>query len=495
MNIRFWASRFALMALSSFIAFSGRPLLGQAAAPNAGLDLLGVIPIPNWTTSGQTQANYDLFSFNPYTRIMYVADRVNHGATAIDTRTNAVLGTVSPPGCDTGTQCPSGVLVVPDLQKLVLTDRRTSVFIYDLVLPGPPVTITVPNGADELDYDPLHHRIYVANTSAPFFLTGIDLAGAAANTVVGQIPLPGSPEQPRFNPVNGLIYQNIAEDKPGVAVIDPTQGDAGEIVQLFPVPDCGPTGIDIDPVTNRAVVGCGGSNSLVSIELNDGAIRARFPQVTGADVGYFNPNLRRWYMAAGNNRGGVDCPQDTTGSFPVVGVFAAAARFFEGPGLVGVQCAGRNSHGLGVDPFENNIYVGARQFPADPKSPDTGQAGVLAFHDPATLTQETPRRSSAVLSARNDNGASGIVRFELQGRTMRVEGRAQDLPDATPVLLNVTTTIGNEVVSCTNDGGTAACRGTLLGDPLIGGVVLLAAGGTPAAQGRIVRERSEAPRM
>src|SRR5713101_3866121 len=149
----------------------------QVPAPDAGLTLGQIIRIPNWTNTGATQASFDLLSFNPLTRVMYLADRVNHGATAIDTRTNTVLGTVVPPGCASGSSCPSGVLVVADLQKLVMTDRRTTLYVYDLLLPGPPVTVTVPNGTDELDYDPVHQRIYVANTAAPFFLTGVDLAG------------------------------------------------------------------------------------------------------------------------------------------------------------------------------------------------------------------------------------------------------------------------------------------------------------------------------
>src|SRR5262249_25351099 len=135
--------------------------VAQITTPNAGLRFLQNLLEPNWTTSGPTQANSDLFSFNPQTRIMYFADRVNHGVSAIDTRTNTFLGTTVPPACETGSSCPSGVLVVPDLQKLVATDRRTTVFVYDLRVPGPPAMIMAPSGCDELDYDPLNHRIYV----------------------------------------------------------------------------------------------------------------------------------------------------------------------------------------------------------------------------------------------------------------------------------------------------------------------------------------------
>src|SRR5215468_6149857 len=55
----------------------------------------------------------------------------------------------------------------------------------------------------------------------------------------------------------------------------------------------------------------------------------------------------------------------------------------------------------------------------------------------------------------------------------------------TPTRLVVTTTAGNEVVPCYESAGQAGCTGTLVGDPLIGGVVLLANGGKVASQGKI----------
>src|SRR5260370_25878873 len=66
------------------------PIFAQSTAPNAGLIVLQTIPVPNYATSGSTQTNYDLFAFNPQTRIMHTADRVNHRVTAVDTRTDGV---------------------------------------------------------------------------------------------------------------------------------------------------------------------------------------------------------------------------------------------------------------------------------------------------------------------------------------------------------------------------------------------------------------------
>jgi len=56
---------------------------------------------------------------------------------------------------------------------------------------------------------------------------------------------------------------------------------------------------------------------------------------------------------------------------------------------------------------------------------------------------------------------------------------------SSPVLLNITTTTGNEVVDCEASGTNITCAGVLNGQALIGGTVFLAADGTPVAKGTI----------
>src|SRR5712691_4836947 len=130
-----------MLAVSTLLVFSIGTALSQVATPGAGLTNLGLIFVPNWQTSGPNQEATDLSSFNPITQVLYYADRVNHAVLAIDTRTSSILGFVPVPNCIGS--CPSGVLVVPDLQKLVVTDRANTTYIYDLDLPGsPPAAVT-----------------------------------------------------------------------------------------------------------------------------------------------------------------------------------------------------------------------------------------------------------------------------------------------------------------------------------------------------------------
>src|SRR5260370_12170562 len=262
------------VSVATVLVLTACAMFGQVPATNAGLSYMGVIPIPNWTATGATQEATDLSSFNPVTQVLYYADRVNHAVDAIDTRTNSFLGLVPVPSC-VGS-CPSGVLVVPDLQKLVVTDRATPVYIYDLNLPrSQPLPVTVPSAIDELDYDPIHQRVYIGHTRRPYFLTGIDLTGANANTVTASIPLPGSAEQPRFNPVDGLMYLTIP--RVGVLVFDPTAGTAGAGVLLptYAISGCSGNGNWIDPVTNTMLVGCNNVRGQAFLHLPDGSVGKR----------------------------------------------------------------------------------------------------------------------------------------------------------------------------------------------------------------------------
>jgi len=414
------------------------------------------------------------------TQVLYYADRVAHAVLAIDTKTNSVLGWVPVPNC-TGS-CPSGVQVVPDLQKLVVTDRGTMAYIYNLNRPGSqPAAVKVPTAIDELDYDPIHQRIYIGNTTAPFFLTGIDLTGANANTVTASIPIPGAAEQPRFNPVDGFIYMTIPTV--GVLKFDPDAGSAGtgDLVATYTLTDCSENGNWIDPVTNTMLIGCNNVAGQAVVSLVDGSVLTRFPQANRDDVIGFNSGNRRWYSASGSNtNNGGKCPATNTGTtYPIVGVFAAGTASAPAATLVGAACSGRGGSTLAVDPIHSNVFVPVAQYPLDPASATTGKPGIMVFHD-AAATQATPPHTQASL------GSYGMADFAVQGRAMNATAVLKGLADA-PTELVVTTTVGNEVVPCFEIGGQAYCIGALLGDPLIGGTALLGNGFKVLSIGKIAQ--------
>lgn len=455
----------------------------QTGVPKANLAYIQNIPIPNWTNSGTSQANFDLFAFNPRTRVMYVADRTNKSVTAIDTITNTPTGILPiPSGGST-----NGVLVILELQKLVVTDGKANVYVYDLRLPGlPPDTYAIPNvtaGTDALDYDPLNRVVYVINGTAPYFMTGIDVV---YKTIYSQLPLPGSPELMRFNPTDGKIYQVITDGDnqnrgAGLYVFDPV---ANAITAQYLTPNCVPHGIDIDPIANTALLGCGTNQGQIMMDLASGAILKTFNDVTGTDLLQFNASTRNFYTGSGSNVSTTTgCPADSTKASPVIGVFNSM-----GPGkanLVGVQCTGRNAHGLGVDPIENIVYVGTRQYPVDPASTDTGQNGVLVYYDPSPrLNPSGP--GHATLMSLDGRLTVGTIRFTLPARGLRGTVNLSSI-NGKSALVNVPTVQGNEVVACGINpaNGAVLCDGPLFGDPLVGATATLAVDGTPTARGVI----------
>lgn len=485
--VKSYTTRVSIVTGALLLFMVSHQAFAQTSVPSAGLQRLGFISIPNWATSGPNQASFDVPAFNRATGVMYLADRVNRGATAIDTRTLTYLGTIQPPNCPSlGASCPSGALIAPDLQKLIITSRSTVAWIYDLRVPGQaPVTLTVPNGSDELDYDPINQRAYIGNTVSPFFVTVVDMNKGA---VLGSIPLAESPEQPRWNPVDGLIYVNVP-DQHVVVEIDPQQGPFGAVINGLSIPNGCANAIDIDPVTDTAMLGCSSAPNQI-LDLRTGATLQTFPQISGVDIGLFNPHNRRWYMGARNRTDTLPCSKDTAGRWAFLAVVSNAPQ---GGQFIGGECTGLGGKETAVDPILNNIFVPVQQFPPDPNDASTGSPGILVYHDPAPPFTGTPANteqaaSQANLTALSGSGVAGTAGFTLRRRNMAIDATLTGLPAGSrSVWVVVETSVGHETIPCgVDNNGRGFCSGYVLGDPLLGAPANVASNGNRVASGTIV---------
>ena len=457
---------------------------GQALQ-NSGLTYMQTIPVPNWP---QGTSNTDVFGFNPVTRIMYLADRVNHGVDVIDTHNNFFLGVIPTTVTAAGPNVP---LVAIDQQQLAITDGVSSVFVYDLRQPGskPDKYVMPSTTTDGMDYDPINRNIYVITDDAPYYLVGISLP---YKKIVSQTLLPASPDLIKWNSVDGKIYISVedADNKnagAGVVVFDPAVNAVSGWYKVGPV--CPAHGIDIDPISNVAIVGCfgGTSNGDMAMSLKDGTVQKYFSDVGGTDTVVFNPNNRRFYAGAGLNSATTSgCPSTLAGAFgaltPIVGVFDAISGT---AAIDGVACTGRGNHVAGVDPITNVIYVPVAQYPADPKSNTTGQAGILLFRDTTPAAQALLPKTQVVL-APIGGGVTGTVTMTLLGTRVRVSGAPSGVSGQAAWFV-VPTTVGNEIVDCAVDtpAGTAVCGEYLVGQPLVGATATLSVDGVGVARGII----------
>lgn len=302
------------------------------------------------------------------------------------------------------------------------------------------------------------------------YMTGIDLVN---RNIKSQLALPGSPGLMRFNPNDGLVYQAITDSDnkgqgQGLYVFDPV---ANAIMAKYLTPSCTPHGVEIDPVSNVALLGCNPGGQVLLDLGHGGSVLKAFPNVTGTDLTAYNPNTRNFYTGSGsNNIPSTGCPADSSKNYPLIGVFNVTGT---GQGnLVGVQCTGRSAKGPGVDPIDNFVYVGTRQYPVDPGDATTGQSGVLVYYDPAPRIDARPG-TNATLSALSGTEALGTIRFTMaQHRGLRATGTLQATPAGTG-LLSVPTSVGNETIQCgVAQDGSASCDGALLGSPVIGAPTL-----------------------
>jgi hypothetical protein len=478
--------------------------LAQQQLPTGGVQFSQTISIPGWRATGAAgNANVDLMGYNPVTRMMYLADRTNRGIDVIDTHANAVVGLIPmPPGSVYSTPItgPNGVLVAINLQQLVVTDGLQSVYVWDLRAPqAQPDTYTFPvslgTDTDGVDYDPINQTVYIVTDNPPEYLIGINLA---YKQVVARIPLPVSADLIKWNPVDGKVYI-AAEDADGnnnnaaagVYAYDPATGPNGPVTLVSKIgPACPGHGIDIDPISNIAVMGCfGGTGDTgnVAVNLTTGALLTTFTDVGGTDAVVYNPNLRRFYAAAGLGTATTSgCPKGTGPFTPILGITDGVTAKLDG-----VACTG-GGHIVGVDPITNSIYVPVSQFPADPASATTGVNGVLVFVDGSAPAQPPVTQAQATLAGTAGSAAAGAVQMSPSGRHMHVTASLTGLPaGSVAAWLTVPTTVTNEWLACAVDVSklSAICSEDLLGDPLIGSVVTLSvdngSGGAAAARGTI----------
>lgn len=461
---------------------------------NSGLQLQQIINVPGWSLG---KANTDLFGFNPVTRMMYLADRTNTAIDVIDTHTNTVIGQIPL----AAGSVPNQPLVAIDLQQLVISDGVKSVLVWNLASPvpnGQPDVYTMPaTTPDGMDYDTINQVVYVVTDDKPYSLVGISLAQKA---IVSQTAIPFSADLIKFNSIDGKIYIAMEDAdnnnaSAGIAVFDPATGTMSAPSQYKVGSICPGHGIDIDPISNVALMGCfgGTSNGNLAMNLSTGTFTT-FPDVGGTDSMVLNPNLRRFYSGSGLNKATTSgCPATPNappfGSLvPVVGVFDAIHPSNSAPArLDGVACTGRGNHIAGVDSIRNNVLVPVGQYPADPNSTTTGTAGILVFHDSTRPAQRPMSGAHTDLMPVSGGtvSASVVMGVDPFNRRMRVQATIQGVTGR--AWLTIPTTVANEIVHCTTNASTntASCDDFLLGDPLLGGTATLSVNSMAAARGLI----------
>ena len=242
-------------------------------------------PIPNEAGAGKV-ANYDVVEIDQAAHRLYVADRTNQGVDVFDVSAPRAkfLTTIGLSGS------PNGLAIAPDLARLFVGAGNGSVFVIDINNDSDSVVAEVKTGKGEvdlLDYAAARQRLYAAN-GADGSITSID---PTTNAVMANFKVGSALEQPRYNDADGMVYvTSPAAD--ALFKIDPNDGS----FKSFPLNGCKPTGLAINPKTNKAVIVC--STYVMTWDMNTGKSTASFKQVVGGDVAIYNTKADRFIVAS-----------------------------------------------------------------------------------------------------------------------------------------------------------------------------------------------------
>jgi len=294
------------------------------------LEAIGVIGIP-----GNALKSTDIAWVDPGTERLYFADRSNKGVDVIDAENDTFVGRVpgfAGPSSVTVTNGsgPGGVLVTPN-RKLWAGDGNTKVQVADVdpnsptylqIIKTPAVDVSTDacrpncNRADEVGYDPKHHKIlaaidrpnsakdatvaiepYAALIDATTY--GVQIVTIPNITAGGGLEQPlwdGDPHVRRFF----LTVPNVNDPATGkplgtgeIAVINPT---TGLVEKAYSVGNCNPSGEVLAP-HHTLVVECGNVNSLIYLNARTGDIIGPATPNVPADELWFNPGDDLVYAA------------------------------------------------------------------------------------------------------------------------------------------------------------------------------------------------------
>jgi DNA-binding beta-propeller fold protein YncE len=205
----------------------------------------------------------------------------------VDLDKDAVVGKIA------NTAGVHGIALARDLGRgFTSNGRADAVTVFDLKTLEPVGTVAVGGkNPDAIVYEPRSRRVLTFN-GASHDASVID---ARELKLVGTVPLDGKPEFAVVT-AGGHVFVNI-EDKALVAELDPA---APKLVRTWSIAPCEePTGLALDPATDRLFSVCGGNALMAFSDAKAGKLIATVPIGKGSDGVAFDPDAKLAFSSNG----------------------------------------------------------------------------------------------------------------------------------------------------------------------------------------------------
>ena len=245
---------------------------------------------------------------DPASHQLYLADGANNNVDVVDIST----GTPQFVRALDVTTAPHGLAIAPDTRLLYVGLTGGEVAVIDTQYGSPRYLQVVTRIAadtpevDLLDYNAQTKRLFASTGPGG----GVIANDTTTNKMIRRYSLGVPTEQPRYNPVDGLLYF---------------------------IKGCRPTGLAINPAKQLAVMACGGSTALLNLQTGAHEVTRA---VAASDLVTYDPAADRFMVAA---------PQGAKDS--MVGVFDGSGTF------IGSVSATPNAHAAALDTQHGLVYA------------------------------------------------------------------------------------------------------------------------------------------
>ena len=306
--------------------------VGAAEPPASGHRVVTSFPVGG-------DGGWDYLVVDAASRRVFVS-RGTHVA-VVDADSGKVVGDIP------GTEGVHGIALAPEMKKGFTSNGRAgTVTVFDLGSLAATATIKVTGeNPDAILYEPVSKRVFTFNGRGKN-VTAID---AASGAIAGTLAVGGKPEF-AVSDGSGVVYVNI-EDTAEVVAFDAKSLAVKGRWPLAPCQD--PTGLSIDPKSNRLFAGCG--NKLLAVmSAKDGKLLGTAPIGEGCDGTAFDPATG--FVYASNGEGTVTVLKETSpGTYAVVETVPTK----------------KSARTLALDPATHRVLLPAARF--NPPPPPTAE--------------------------------------------------------------------------------------------------------------------------
>ena len=269
---------FLPLLLTCFCVFHGAAVAGTGPT----LQEMQRIELPG------VQGRIDHMAVDLPTKRLFVAALGNNTVEVIDLQTKRLIKSLI------GLQEPQGLLLVPEVKQLIVTNGESvSARVYDSVRLEPLKDIRLRKDNDNIRFDPDSKLSYIG--------CGVGAEGALAvvdtrtNALSGEIALSGHPESFQLERKGKRIFVNV----PSAHRIEVVDQEKQLVMAAWSVPARGNFPMALDEEHARLFIGTRSPAKLLVLDTGSGRVVAELDSARDADDIFYDNDTHRIYVSGG----------------------------------------------------------------------------------------------------------------------------------------------------------------------------------------------------